>query len=124
MNLRRSVTVALLAWAFAQHANAMNYVVIGRSMTGNLYSLDFDSVKRDGKLVSYTARNTVQHGPPTNFPANWDHDISTTLVRSWRKLLKVYGRLGSLRRPLRQGSGDVHVGYLRRYARNRGEVLL
>jgi len=80
MSLRRSVTVALLAWAVAQHASAMNYVVIGPDMMGDVYSLDFDSVKRDGKLVSYTTRTTLLHDPRFHVPANWDHEISTTLA--------------------------------------------
>jgi hypothetical protein len=58
---RKSVFLGVLAALWAGSAPASNWVPVGKNNAGTNYDVDWDSIRRQGNLVTFTVR--VQYAP-------------------------------------------------------------
>jgi hypothetical protein len=100
MKLRYGLSTLCLAFALAPTpAAADNWVYIGRNTYGSVYDVDWDSLRRDGNMVTFTIRvNYGPNGPKGEADGYVAHRSANCADRSYADLQTDYMKNGSLLR--------------------------
>ena len=80
-------------------ARADNWVYIGRNTYGSVYDVDWDSLRREGDMVTFMLRvNYGQNGPKAEADGYVAHRSANCADRSYADLQTDYMKNGSLLR--------------------------